>query len=115
MNFTDGFTPNGSVILNITNANPGVVTTNTPNGYKQGLYVRLLIPTNLGMQQVNNQVYLITVLTAQSFSINVDTTNYDLFNIAGPTQQVAQVIPVGEVALTLINAVVNNDNIIPEL
>lgn len=114
MTFTNSFVPNGQIIQSITNANPAIVTTTTPHGYKNGLYVRLVLPEGFGMRQVNNQVYLIHILSNTQFSIDTNSTNFDAFNLLPATQK-PQVIPVGEVALTLDNVVMNNDNIIPEL
>lgn len=113
MSFQNNFTPGSTTILSITNANPGVVTTASNHGFKEGIYVRLNIPMADGMQQVNGNVYLATILSANSFAIDADTTNYDSFAIL-TTKQAPQVIPVGEVALTLKNAEQNSRNIIPE-
>lgn len=101
--------PSSYIITNITQANPGVVTTNQPHGYLDGLYVRIDMqpkPSLFGMVQVSGNVYLITVLSPTTFSINVDTSNFDPF-IAITTPQAPQVIPVGEVANTLRNAEMN--------
>ena len=98
--------PVSQIITNITRANPGVVTTAQPHGYLDGLYVRIDMqpkPSLFGMVQVSGQVYLITVLTNTTFSLNSDTSNFDSF-IATTDPQSAQVIPVGEVATTLVNA-----------
>ena len=102
------FVPKETIIQSITNANPGVVTTTTNHGYNNGLYVRLVFPANFGMQQVANQVYLITKIDNTSFSINQDTTNFEVFSIPLGSTQSPQSIPVGEVATTLINLVKNN-------
>lgn len=108
------FVPNRQTVSAITNANPAVVTTTQNHGYQNGLYVRFFFPGNYGMVQVANNVYLITVLSPTTFSINVDSTNFDVFGDL-TTSQLPQVIPVGEVATTLLSAVVNNENIIPEI
>src|ERR1700704_4063861 len=73
------FVPNRNTIASITNANPGVVTTTTDHTYHNGLLVRLVIPLGLGMPEVNGNIYEITVLSNNSFSINVDTTNFEPF------------------------------------
>jgi hypothetical protein len=91
------------IVSAITQANPGVVTTTTAHGYLSGLYIRFFFPANFGMMQLNGNVYLITVLSPTTFSIDTDTTNFDAFTTAVTTQS-PQVIPVGEVALTLANA-----------
>lgn len=113
MTIQNSFVPNRQIIQSITNANPGVVTTTQDHGYHDGLFVRLQIPFVNGMQQVNGNVYLITVLSSNTFSINENTSNFDSFALNSATQP-SEIIPVGEVAETLINAVKNNRNIIPE-
>lgn len=97
------WTPVLNQVSNITNANPGVVTTTTNHGYLNGLYVRFQIPPDYGMNQLGSNIYLIEILSPTTFSINVDTTNYTPF-ASGSIIQVPQVIPVAEVALTLQNA-----------
>lgn len=97
------FTPEYAVISAITNANPGVVTTTTNHNFLTGLYVRLVFPAPYGMPQVANQVFLITVLSPTTFSINIDTSLfYPFINVV--TTQSPQAIPVGEVAETLLGA-----------
>lgn len=89
-------------ISNITQANPGVVTTTINHGYHDGLYIRFYFPANFGMPQLNGNVYLITVLSPDTFSINENTSNFDAFTLFS-TSQTPQVIPVAEVAETLVN------------
>lgn len=113
MTFSNNFSPGSKIISAISNANPGIVTTSTNHGYLDGLYVRLNIPIADGMQQVNGNVYLITILTPTTFSIGVDTSKFDVFSLSSAVQS-AQVIPVGEVATTLKNLEKNQGNIIPE-
>ncbi len=95
--------PVSRIIDDITNSNPGVVTTTTAHGYLTGLYVRLVLPGDFGMTQVNGNVYLITVLTPTTFAISTDTTNFDVFSPSGGEQS-PQVIPVGEVSEILTMA-----------
>lgn len=99
------WSPTSQIITGITNANPGVVTTAQSHGFLDGLYVRIDMqpePALFGMTQVNGQVYLITVLSDTTFSLNSDTSNFDSF-IAITDPQSPQAIPVGEVATTLAN------------
>jgi hypothetical protein len=98
--------PVSKIITGITQANPGVVTTSQPHGYLNGLYVRIDMQPNpalFGMTQVNGNVYLISVLSNTTFSLNADTSKYDSF-IAKTVPQAPQVVPVGEVAFTLSSA-----------
>lgn len=70
------------------------------------MYVRIDMqpkPSLFGMTQVNNNIYLITIVDSTNFSLNSDTSNFDAF-IAITTPQAPQVIPVAEVATTLAAA-----------
>lgn len=107
------FVPNRQQVSAITNANPAVVTTTQPHGYLTGLSIRFYFPVNFGMMQLNGNIYQIIVLSPTTFSLNVDSTNFDVFSNSSTTQ-VPEVIPVGEDAFSLKQAVVNNKNIIPE-
>jgi hypothetical protein len=113
MTISNSFVPNRQSIASITNANPGVVTTTQNHGYFSGAYVRLVFPKSFGMPEVNGQVFLIIVLSPTTFAIDENTTNFAPFTIAS-SLQTAQVIPVGEIAETLISAEKNNYNIVPE-
>jgi hypothetical protein len=99
-------------ILSITQAFPAVITTTfdgtTPgdHSYLSGLIVRLIIPNNYGMVQLNQMVFTITVLSASTFSIPIDTQLFDAFVIPvevanQPLFNPAQVVPVGEETDTL--------------
>lgn len=114
MSFSTNFVPSSQIISTITKANPGVVTTVANHGYQSGLFVRLVIPLASGMEQVNGQVYTISVLSNNSFDIGVNTTNFDSF-IPGSTKQLPQVIPVGSIAKNVLEPEQNNGNIIPEI
>jgi len=118
MTFTPGFTPYAGIIFNITNANPGVVTTFQPTNYAPNLSVRIVFPGgyNWGMNQVNGNVYKVNQLTPTTFSIDVDTTNFDTFASSTPIQfaQLAQCIPVSESGNTFNEAVKNNGALKPE-
>lgn len=111
--FQDNFIPSANVITAISNTSPAVVVTLTSHGYDDGLYVRLIVPKNCGMQQINGQVGVITVITPISFSVPIDALNFDSFAYTS-IEQIAQVIPVGEEADSLTQAERNANNITPE-
>lgn len=113
MTINNFYVPNRQTIAAITRANPGVVTTTQNHGYLTGIFVRLVLPANFGMQQVNEQIYKITVLSPMTFAINQDTSNFDAF-VVSTTIQVPQVIPVGSDALSVLQPERNNGDIIPE-
>ena len=91
--------PAANTITSITQANPAVVTTGTDHGYQTGFNVRIVLPfpyaKSFGMIQINEQIGTITVLSSNTFSINIDTRGYDAFTV-GTTLQSAQVIPIGQ-------------------
>lgn len=113
MTISNFFVPNRQTVTAITNANPAVVTTSQSHGYDSGLIVRFFFPLNVGMNNLNGQNFKITTLSNNTFSIPVNSTNFDVFNPIG-TKQVSQVIPVGNVSLNLLQPEDNNNNIIPE-
>ena len=91
--------PQAQTITSITNGNPAIVTTLKPHGYQSGFNVRITFPpsydTIFGMYQINGEQGTIAVLSPTSFSIDINTMNYDPF-VIGTTQQVAQTIPISQ-------------------
>lgn len=68
-------------ITNITNANPGEVTTTAPHFLQSNQFVTL---TNVGgMTEVNGNTYQITVTGASTFTIGVDTTAFGAYTAGG--------------------------------
>lgn len=112
MSVINYFVPCLNYIQAISLSNPGVVTTTVPNGYYPGSIVRLNIPIACGMQQLAGMEVNATIIDENNFSIGIDTTHFNPFSQSG--SQPATVIPMGEQALTLKNATINNNNIPPE-
>lgn len=80
-----GLTIAGSIgtlksISGITKANPGVVTA-TAHGFTTGDTV--IIKSVVGMTQVNDKVFTVTVIDADNFSIGVDSSGYTSYSSAG--------------------------------
>lgn len=73
-------TASTGTITNITQANPGVVTS-VNHGLLTGN--QILISDVVGMTEVNGVTFTITVLTANTFSIGVDTTAYGAYVSGG--------------------------------
>jgi hypothetical protein len=73
----------GSVlaVTNITQANPGVVTTDLNHGFTSGQVIN--IAGVVGMTAVNNVPLTITVLTPTTFSIGVNTSGYGAYISGG--------------------------------
>ncbi len=84
-------------VTGITKASQGVVTVSEAHQYVVGQKVEFTIPGALGMVQLNNYYLpqnappVITAVTAYTFTINVDTTNFTTFafpaSTASPTAQ----------------------------
>jgi len=75
-------------IFNITQNNPGVVTTTAPHGYANGDIVFFSDVT--GMTEVNDVLYTITVINATSFSIGVDTLTYTAYINGGTVTNISE-------------------------
>ncbi len=105
------FQPAIRIISAITQSNPAIVTTTINNLYITGTIVRLDVPQNAGMQQINQQFGPITVLTPTTFAIDIDSTLYDPFvqptGAPPPAYQVAMSVPIGEINSILTAAVRN--------
>ncbi len=113
MTIANFFIPNRQSVSTITQANPGVVTTTQAHGYESGLRIRFFFPLDVGMNQLSDVEVRITLIDTTSFSIGLDTTNFDAFSPVG-TVQTPQIIPVAERGDSLSQSVKNNENIIPE-
>lgn len=87
------FQPAMRIITAISQSNPAVVTTSFAHQYITGTIVRLDIPQIDGMQQISGITLPITVTGLSTFSVPVDSTQYQAFT----NTQYALVIPVGEV------------------
>lgn len=72
------------VITNITQANPAVVTI-AGHGYVTG--DKVFITAVVGMEQVNDVVFDVTLIGANTFSIGVDSTTYDAYVSDGTGQK----------------------------
>jgi len=109
-NSSPTFQPAMWIISAITNDNPAQVTTTADHGYVSGEIVRLVIPSNFGMIQANQLYGEITVTGNTTFTIDIDTTNFDAFAAPSPTPDAytcAQVIPMGEISSTLAGVTKN--------
>jgi len=104
------YQPAMRIISNITNGFPAVVTTTINHQYLDGTIVRLMVPLGFGMTQANQLTGSIIVLTNTTFSVDIDTTFFDVFILPSSfplDYNNAQVIPIGEDNDTL-KAATNN-------
>lgn len=117
-NTPGGFTNQHLVITGITTATPGVVTTSTPHGLVDGDRVVLTKIIGTAAAQLNNNTYVVDVLTATTFAL------YDIYGlpiaVTGAYSSSGQVTKTGpdlgvvdnpvSYFLTLGSAVMGNDN-----
>lgn len=99
------------LIASITNASAPVVTTTFDHSYVTGTIVRFDLPPAVGMQQLNQKTFPITVTGSDTFTIPIDTTTFQAFAIpmsSSPFIDVcAQCVPIGSENDTLEPAVKN--------
>jgi hypothetical protein len=99
------YTPTLLTITGVSQANPAVVTVSQDHNMTTGQVVRITIPKQYGMQELNGQIVQITVISTRTFSlqqslcnpmgaINVNSTNFQAFSNVG-TGTPPQVFPVG--------------------
>lgn len=118
----DGANPNPSfmpalrTVTAITNAFPALVTTSFAHGYITGMIGRLYIPPNFGMEQANQLLGTISVVSPTTFYISIDTTSFDPFVVPsaqpGYNYTSAQIVPVGEVTSSFQSTF---ENVLPPL
>jgi len=103
------FKPAMRLILSITRSNPATVTTTFDHGYEDGIIVRFNIPDATGMMQLDKRKGTITVTGSDTFTVDINTTNFDEFAIpASPSwheNTCAMVVPIGQSSNMLSSAV----------
>lgn len=97
------YVPQRRFITKISQANPAVVTTSIAHGLQTGEYVRLNIPVEFGMQQLNGQLVQVTRLSAYTFSCDgINSSAYTAFAFPASASvpfSFAEMVPVGSHAL----------------
>jgi hypothetical protein len=109
---TSVWNPTAQEISNISQSNPCVIITSNNYNFQAGIYVRIFLPSPFfGMQQLNGKIFPATLLSANTFSIPVDSRGFAPF--ATVTGQIAQALPSGEGSLTLENTIANVTTVPP--
>lgn len=89
-----------------------LVTTSFAHDYLPGLIVRIVLDDLYGMAQINQRVgTILTVPTNSTFTLDIDTQEFDAFVVPDPQPWYlnvnAQVIPVGEINSQIAQATRN--------
>jgi hypothetical protein len=112
------YTPARSEISNITQANPAVVTTTSDHGLTTGQVVRVHVPQDYGMSEINQDLCSVTVLSNTTFSlqytqvpfVNVDSRQFTAFTTPSNPSLTAEILPVGSGPTPLTNTEVQVTN-----
>jgi len=107
------YTPYRRWITLITAANPAVITVSVAHNYVVGDKIRVHVPTEFGMTQMNGLLATVTAVTASTITTDIDSSAFTAF--AYPTSAIAaagvsfpHVSPVGEVATKFTSAIDNS-------
>ncbi len=107
INFDPIFYPRRRFIMDITAANPAVVTTSVFHGYTVGQEVRMHVPAAFGMVEMDGLSGTILSVTDNTFSININSSAFTAFAFplaAAVPFTPAEVVPFGEdTGFALIN------------
>lgn len=101
------YKPAMRAITAITQAEIATITTSFDHSYISGTIVRIIVPEEFGMTQINQLSGTITVINTTQFTIPINTLYFDAFVYPVAPVQVAQVVPFGEITELLEAAVVN--------
>ena len=96
------------IIQSIRLGNPTIIETTFAHQYLSGCIVRLYIPPDYGVEQLNKQFGPITVIDPVTFSLPIDSTDYNPYN-ATPVlpHDDPQVVPIAEINSILSEATQN--------
>lgn len=101
------FQPAMRQVTAITKTNPISVTTSFAHNYFTGDIVRIVIPIDQGMQQMNQQYAPITVTGTTTFTMPIDGTNFQTLNIPTGALNFPQSTNIGEATLGTPGALYN--------
>lgn len=103
--FQPPFYPRNRTITFISQAVNAVITLSVTHGFTVGQRVKILVPENWGMTEINNSYATITAIntTTNTITVDVDTTGFTAFTYPTTAQAAggvgqAQVVPVGMTA-----------------
>lgn len=77
--------PQSCLITNISQAANAVITTSVNHGYVAGQLVYLAVNPQFGMAQANGKIALIKSVTANTMTVDLDTTSFNAFAFPATT------------------------------
>jgi len=102
--------PRNRYIVNITQAASAVIRLSVTHNFTVGQDVRIIVPEEFGMTEMNNRLGTITAVSTanNTITVNIDSTAFTAFNwptIASWPFNWAQVVPVGEDSATSLSSI----------
>ena len=112
------YIPQRRFVVSITQASNAVVNTSIAHGLLSGQIVRLNVPSQFGMVQMDGLQGKVTRLSAYSFSIDINSSAFSAFAFpasAATPFSFAEMVPVGSFALGAVDSTDPwNRNYVPE-
>jgi hypothetical protein len=91
------YIPNVKNITAITKAKNAVVTTDGDHNFLKGNSVRFDIPSEFGMREISGMTAFVISVTADTFTVDLNTKEYTTFSVPASYFQPAQAIPLGDI------------------
>lgn len=106
------YSPYRRWITGITQANPAVITVSVAHNYLVGDKIRVIVPNQFGMTQINGLLATITAVTASTITTDINSAAFTAFAypisaIAAAGVSFPHIVPVGEVATKLTSSMDN--------
>ena len=96
-----------SVFRSLSGSWVAFITTQSPHTFVTGQIIKMLVPLDYGMQEINGAVVNVLGINASfpnMFLIDLDIRSYQPFVVPAAPKQFAQAIPIGEQNLQLNGA-----------
>lgn len=104
---TPEFQPAMRQVTAITQTNPVGITTSFAHNYFTNDIVRIIVPIDQGMQQINHQYAPIIVTGPTTFTMAIDATGYQALNIPVGALNFPQSLSIAEATLGTPGAMYN--------
>lgn len=95
---SDFYKPSRFVISNVTLGSTTIITTSVDHNYVIGQEVRLLIPSNFGCYELNEQSGLVlSIPSSTQVELNINSINDNAFISATATVSSPQILAIGDI------------------
>lgn len=95
---SDFYKPSRFVISNVTLGSTTIITTSVDHNYVIGQEVKLLIPSNFGCYELNEQSgFVLSIPSSTQVEININSINDNAFISATATVSSPQILAIGDI------------------